>query len=576
MATLSLQRNHQGIPTRFILYAPEHYDVVKTIITRGTGHFSRANRRWTMAPDPLFYRNMLQHIPGLQIDQAVLDYLTALSNAQKQLLQAIETEAPLDIDDGLWGGTQRASVRFLETGRRVILGHEMGIGKTVITCYALRHIFARRVVILCPNSVKWSWVDHLKDWTDCSNIVIVDSAMTKKKAAELEDIVIAGKREDRDLQLTKHCRVPDVVIIINFDQLRLHADVLSGYEWDVMVVDEAHRIKNPKALQTKAAVKLSRMAANAWLVTGTPARNKLMDLWQLLNICDPYRFSGYWNFINYHFETVQTNFGTEIIGLKNPDEFNAMLSRYMFRRTKAEALPELPEKIYRDIRLPLRTKQERVYREMEEEFVIEVTKQLENGKEIKDILLAPNVAAQLIRLRQICLTPALLGSVPESAKLDALAELIEDIDGSFILYSCFRSFLPYLSVLLDRKNIPYGVIAGGQDSQSRMQVQRDLQEGKLQVVIGTIQSMGEGMNLQTATTAVFCDTDWVPAVNHQAEDRIHRAGIKTSPTIIRLYHPGTVEADIMKACERKERMIDSTVGQVEVIRSLLKRGGVVV
>jgi SNF2 family DNA or RNA helicase len=166
----------------------------------------------------------------------------------------------------------------------------MGIGKTVITCYALRHILARRVVILCPNSVKWSWVDHLKDWTDYSNIVIVDSAMTKKKAAEVEDIVIAGKREDRDLQLTKHCRASDVVIVINFDQLRLHADVLSGYEWDVLVVDEAHRIKNPKALQTKAAVKLSRVAANAWLVTGTPARNKLMDLWQLLNICDPLPF----------------------------------------------------------------------------------------------------------------------------------------------------------------------------------------------------------------------------------------------------------------------------------------------
>lgn len=579
MALLKLKRNSQGIPSRFLLYAPDHHNIVNTHIARGAATFSRSSKQWAMAPDPLFYRNMLKYVPQLRVEQDVIEYLNSLKEGQEQLLKAIDNGEPLDVNDGLWGKTQRASVRFLEAGKRVILGHEMGVGKTVIACYALRHIQARRIVIVCPNSVKWSWVDHLKQWTGSKQIVIVDSTLTKKRTALLPDTIIVGNKEDRTKQLVDVCREPDIVVVINFSQLRIHGDILDKYTWDVVIVDEAHRIKNRKAQQTKATVKVCKSSVHSWLITGTPARNKLMDLWQLLNICDPYRFSGYWNFRNYHFETVYTPFGPEIIGLKNPDEFNAMLSRYMFRKTKAEAMPDLPVKIYKDIPLQLNKRQEKVYSEMEKEFVIEITKQLDNGERIDDVLLAPNVASQLIRLRQICLTPALLGSVPDSAKLDALDELIDDLKEqreSFILYTCFRSFIPYLTTMLERKEIPFGVIQGGQDSQDRMQVQRDLTDGKLQAVVGTIQSMGEGMNLQAATTAVFCDVDWVPAVNAQAEDRIHRAGIKTSPTIIRLTHPGTVEADIIKACKRKERMVDSTVGQVEVVRNLLKRGGVVV
>ena len=472
------------------------------------------------------------------------------------------------------GGTQRASVRFLEAGQKVILGHEMGLGKTVIACYALKHICAERVLIICPNSVKWSWVDHIKQWTTHTNIAIVDSNITRKQAKQFPDTIINGKRETRDVTLAKTCKEIPVVVVVNYDQLRLHKDVICGHDWDVVIVDEAHRVKNRKAQQTKATAAVAKSAKHVWLITGTPARNKLTDLWQLLNICDPQRFTGYWNFVNYHFETYQTPFGTEIAGLRNPTEFNAMLSCYIFQRTKKEALPDLPAKIYRDIPLPLNSRQEKVYKEMEKSFLIEVTKRLESGEEIKDILLAPNVATQLIRLRQICLTPALLGSVADSAKLDALDDLLTDLkEEPFILYTCFRSFIPYLKVLLERKKIPYGVIVGGQTSHNRMQVQRDLSEGKIQAIVGTVQSMGEGMNLQAATTAVFCDVDWVPAVNHQAEDRIHRAGIKTSPTIIRLTHPGTVESDIIKACLRKERMVDETIGQVEVVRNMLKRGG---
>lgn len=574
MATLKAKTDTYGTLTRFILIAPEYHNKINTVIARGTARYNRSHRHWTMPPDPLIYRNILATIPNVRVDQVIVDYMNNLANEQQRFRVATRTTSPLAKNDGLWGGIQRSSVRVLEEKHKVILGHEMGTGKTVIACYGLKHIHANRVIVVCPNSVKWSWVDHLKEWANKDNIAVVDSSLTEKQARAMTDTIIRGKVDTRDEKLAKLCKKDKVTLVTNFAQLRIHKRILSSYDWDVVVIDEAHRIKNRKAGQTKAAVSVCNRSSYTWMLTGTPVRNKLMDVWQLLNICDPHRFKGYWNFINYHFDTIQTRFGVEILGLKNPDEFNAMLSQYMFTKTKEEALPDLPEKIYKDIRIPMHNRQEQVYRQMEQEFCIEVTKQIEKGGELEDVLLAGTVAVQLIRLRQLCLSPAILGSVPYSAKLDALEDLIMDMreqQEKFIIYTCFRSFIPYVLEILNKNKLPYGTIMGGQSSRDRMQVQRGLAEGKIQSIVGTIQSMGEGMNLQAATTAIFCDTDWVPAVNAQAEARIHRLGIKSSPTIIRLYHPETIDTDIMNACKKKQDLIDSTVGQVEVTRELLGR-----
>ena len=151
--------------------------------------------------------------------------------------------------------------------------------------------------------------------------------------------------------------------------------------------------------------------------------------------------------------------------------------------------------------------------------------------------------------------------------------MLQDIEGSFIVFSCFRKFLSYVSEVLEELKIPFGFIVGGQSSWERAEVVSALNSGKIRAVLGTIQSMGEGLNLQAARTAIFCDTDWVPAVNEQAEARIHRGAITERPVIIRLFHPGTVEADIRMACRRKERIAGETTGQVEAVREMLIRRG---
>ena len=111
------------------------------------------------------------------------------------------------------------------------------------------------------------------------------------------------------------------------------------------------------------------------------------------------RFSSYWNFVNIHLASVPNYYGgVDIVGLKDPEGFNSMLSTYMYRVEKKEAMPELPDKLYHDYRLVMLPEQHRLYQQMEEEFLISIEKQLENGEKLETILRAPNVAAQIIRL----------------------------------------------------------------------------------------------------------------------------------------------------------------------------------
>jgi len=215
-----------------------------------------------------------------------------------------------------------------------------------------------------------------------------------------------------------------------------------------------------------------------------------------------------------------------------------------------------------------------VYQQMEKDLCVYIENETEAGTSIEQLISAPNTVAQLIRLRQICLSPALIQSQAGSAKIEHLQDLLCDLHDQqekVVIFTYFRGFLMLIEQVLDNLGIKYGTIVGGQTAQARYDVQQKLTDGTYSMVVGTAQSMGEGMNLDAAGTAIFTDIDWVPANNEQAEDRLHRGTTKTSPNIIRLIHPGTVESDIWLTCSRKEKVINETIGSAEVIRQMILR-----
>jgi len=568
---LSLTKDHR--PKRLVFYCPYDYKWLAQEAGRGTGRFSKKDKAWTYPVEPLIVKHIKEQIPDVEIGDNLKKYLDDLADKQRRVLRATENDAPLD-DSSLWD-FQRASVRFLNEVGKGILGHEMGTGKTPIAASAIDYLTLAKVIVICPNAVKWSWVNHIKEWAGREDIYVVEPKKGKDKA---ENGVISGTKDFRGEEIEKLLfKNREVILVMNYEQARIHSDTLKQFDIDAVISDEAHRLKNRKARRTQEISSIVPSARFLWLCTGTVFRNSYDDIYSLLNMCDPVRFSGYWNFVNFYLDYVEHPFGgIEIIGPKDENEFSHMLATYMFRVTKKDVMPSLPDKIITEYPIPLSEQQKKDYDSMEKELMLVIEKELDDGKEIEEIIRAENVVSQMIRLRQICLSSRLLGSNDASAKLDFLDEILDDVcfeGNQVIIFTYFREFAEAIKELVEDKGISYGCILGGQTSQQRDEVEQSLNSGEVQVVIATAQSGGEGMNLQKASTAIFTDVDWVPYNNIQAEDRIHRGEIKESPNIIRIYHPGTIEDDIRSVCRLKERSFNTTTGQAETVRRMVNRKG---
>jgi SNF2 family DNA or RNA helicase len=561
---LILVSTRTGKPHRFGIINSGR--LVHKIMAMGGGTCNLTQRGMITFPlDPLIINNIRANVPELTLDAATRTYLSAQYRRRLEIDLSCAMEAPLFDNDRL-RGYQRASVRFLTSAKRALLAHDMGTGKTVIVSTAIKAENLIRVLIVCPNTIKWSWGEHLIEWANWHEPIILE-AQKINSARGIK--VLHGKNADETaLRIAQTLSSTPCALIMNFQQARKHHAILKTFDFDVIVVDEAHRIKNRKSLQSIAIRRLTQMTHYLWLLTGTPIRNDYSDMWAYLNAIDPERFGSFWNYVNYYLDTAPNYLGVmDVVGIKNEATYNAMLGDYVFRRTKEEVMPDLPEKIYTPIPIPLRGAQKVAYHKMQKEFLLEI-------EQDPGIVFAPNVVAKLIRLRQICLDPRLIGKTANSEKLEALQDLIEDFrlsEEKFIVYTCFKEFAKTISTLLAENVISHGMITGDESGATRHEAVYNLTQGKTQAIVGTIQSMGEGLNIQAATTAVFMDIDWVPAVNEQAEDRLHRRGIQQSPRMIHIYHPDTVEEDIINVCQRKQEIENNSIGSIETMRAMNRR-----
>lgn len=428
---------------------------------------------------------------------------------------------------------QRVGANFLSTTGKCILADDMGTGKTLQAITACEELGAKRVLVVCPNSLKWNWHDEVGKWTN-SKAVVVDGARAKREKVIQE--------------------FQGMYLIINYESMRLHEE-LQKMHWDVLIVDEAHKIKNRKAQQTKAVKEVK--ADRVFLLTGTPMLNRPDELWSLLHRLYPDKFRSYWRFVERYCTITDNGWGKEI-GVGTPEqqeELKRLLAPVMLRRTKKEVLAELPDKIHQKFLVELTGRQAKIYKSMERDAIAT----LSNGETIA----APVVIAQITRLRQIAVSTQLLSDeVAESAKFEALMELIQDnIAGhKIVVFSQFRRAIELFSKQLDEAGIKWVAVTGAVKQEDRHQATKDFQEkDDVRVMLATIEAAAHGLTWTAADIAVFLDRHWTPAINAQAEDRLHRIGQKNSVTIVNMVARGTVEEYIEKLLEAKRESFDAIV-----------------
>ena len=430
----------------------------------------------------------------------------------------------IDLPSSLWS-FQTKGVEFLVEKQSALLGDDMGTGKTVQTSVALRMLFqtakVRTALIVCPLSVIPNWDRELAKWADILTVTAV-----------------RGDKERR-----KICwRQPAHVWLTTYDTLRNdleHVRTLRKGGFDLVVLDEAQRVKNWSAGVTRAVRELR--ATYRWGLTGTPLENNTDELWTILNVLKPDISQG---------------------PLDWSEGIRSVLRPMFLRRRKQDVLTDLPPLVQNPVWLRLENEQRRSYDQLEKQGVLELHAKGET-------ITAQIIIVLLNKLKQVC---NLCPRSGESSKRDWLRDSLDDIAAEgdkalvFSQYTDERfAGADWLETeLADFRPLNYSKATSDGKRKALLAAFKEKPEHK--VFIGHPKTAGLGLNeLVVANYVIHFDHWWNPAVMNQATARAHRPGQTKTVFAYDLWIEDTYEEIIFKLLEHKQGLYN------EVIDSMSER-----
>jgi SNF2 family DNA or RNA helicase len=425
---------------------------------------------------------------NLMKDDELLNLLNRLDKYYTQV-KLIKTQDDTKGDERL-RPYQRVDIQFIKSRQNVGIFNEQRTGKTPTILLSLGD--NKKNLIVCPSGLKLNWNREYHKWLGKENVAVV-----------------SGTPKTRE-QLYKNFKMlDDYTLIISYETLRNDLDKFMKYvkEIDALVIDEAHRLRNHNTKQSRALIKLSKICKYVYPMTGTPAVNHPSDVFGILRVMKPSKYTSYWNFVDRYFTTQDGYFGRQLGGFRKDraSEFQGLLNVLSTQRKRREVMKWLPKIDNRVIELELTNKQKSLINEI-------VELQRYNGNVI------PNAIAQLMRLRQATLDPELIGVKDSSPKEQFIYEYIEDNpDEKIVIFSVFTSFLNKLKDKLGDK----AKMLTGEQTQTQKQASVDaIQRGNCNVLLANIIAGGVGWTLDKVDTLIFTDISYNPIDNQQAQDRI--------------------------------------------------------
>jgi hypothetical protein len=424
---------------------------------------------------------------------------------------------------------QRDGIQALVQSKHLLLGDDMGLGKTVQAIASLRVLMFRREIeralVVVPASLLEQWRRELVLW-----------------APELLVMMVHGSPESRSWRWQYRAHVT----LTSYETLRVDytGTANSGpcrQPWDVVVLDEAQRIKNRESDIARACKGLPR--ERSWALTGTPLENRAEDVLSILEFV--------------------TGDDLNPLALSSGFSLRAALSQFQLRRRKADVLLDLPAKIVTELVLPLTRAQRQAYDRAEREGLVSLRERGDARIE--------NVIALITRLKQIC---NFAPSGDASAKMDDLEARIEELTAAghkaliFTQYTSRESGVRHIAERLQRFS-PL-LYTGDMDVGARSRtVERFQEEDGCPVLILSLKAGGQGLNLQRASYVFHFDRWWNPAVERQADDRTHRLGQTQPVNIYRYIMANTIEERLDELLKRKTSLFERLVDEASLDLSRL-------
>jgi SNF2 family DNA or RNA helicase len=410
---------------------------------------------------------------------------------------------------------QLEGVAFLMPRHAALLADEMGLGKTVQTILALRLMLqaglVRRALLVCPKPLVFNWCRELRSWADDLPFEVIGGPLAARRTA--------WRVSSAPLKIVNYEVLTRDVEIVDADDVR----------FDLVVLDEAQRVKNRESKTAQAARCLRR--SRSWALTGTPIENKPEDLVNLFAFIDPDRVP--------------------------PDtpakELPKLTADCILRRVKEEVMRDMPPKIVQDVVLELTPAQRESYNLAETEGVIRL-----NG--LGQTITVQHVFELVMRLKQICNFDPLTG---ESAKLERLTADVAEVAESgrkAIVFSQWVGPLEQMAGVLEQ----YGaMLYHGKVPQAERVPILDLfkSDPTKHVLLMSYGTGSVGLNLQFTNYVFLFDRWWNPAVEDQAINRAHRLGQTETVFVKRFVTQETIEGRIAEVLERKRRLFEELIGQ---------------
>jgi len=434
---------------------------------------------------------------------------------------------------------QKESIQKLVENKKYILADDMGLGKTTSTIIAALETGAKKVLIICPATLKINWKREIENYSD-RTIYIAEG---KNFSTEHDFVII------------------NYDILKNFhDPKKKDDSQILRANFDLVVIDEAHYIKNAQAQRTKLINDFIKKIDRLWLLTGTPMTSRPIDYYNLLSLVDSPVAKNWMAYVIRYCSGYQFKVGARkvwnVMGASNLDELRDRTSNTILRRLKEDVL-DLPEKIITPVYLRLKSKD---YEELMGEYYNWYDK---NPDESKSLTVQ---FSKLTKVRQVI----------ANEKISQTIELTENILEQDKKVIIFCNFTDSLNQIVQHFGKTAVKVDGSMTKQDRQFSVDQFQENdKIKVFVGNIKAAGVGLTLTSAEAVIMNDLSFLPSDHSQAEDRAYRFGQKNNVLVYYPIFENTIEGAIYDILNNKKQVIATVMGDNQNIgdtaEEILKR-----
>lgn len=434
---------------------------------------------------------------------------------------------------------QEEGILFAVHKGRSIIADEMGLGKTIQAigvAELLRKEFnISSVLILCPTSLKYQWKKEIEKFTG-NTALVIEGNHPKRREQYSRDVfykIVSYQSAKNDIKILKS----------------LHADLL--------IMDEAQRLKNWNTQIAKAARRVQ--SQYTVVLSGTPLENKIEELYSIAQFVNPYCLGPYYKFIDKCLVRSETG---KTIGYQNLNEVGGLIRNILIRRRKRDVNIQLPSRVDKILFVPLTKEQ----REIHEEFKFSVAQLIYKWQKMR--FLSENDRKRLLlllsQMRMVCDSTYVLDQKTRfDTKIDELMnvldEFFEETDEKVVVFSQWERMTRLVAAELDKKGVQYEYLHGGVPSEKRKTLMDNFMENTDSRVFISTDAGSTGLNLQVASLIINLDLPWNPAVLEQRIARIHRMGQKNNVQVINFVSADSIEEQMLTKLNFKSSMFEGVL-----------------